>query len=557
MQRLRTPFVPIALASLFALAGATHAQLSRAGTPASFSGTGSLGAFEGELPIEMLPAPDIAALLAEDEANGPFPYRYGDMIETSIGLFEQGRWDSAEDGTVIWRVEIFSPGAFSLGVLFEEFDLPSLGEVYIYDPAKTQVLGAYTEANEQENGMLAIEPIIGDRLVIEYIQRPGTAELPRLRVGSVVHDYRDLFTRLANQAIERSAICFVDINCPEGAPYQDIKRSVVEVIASGAQCSAAILNNTAEDGTPYMLTANHCGNQTNGIQIFAYERTGCSIGPSSTSKTLSGSTKLASNSGFDSQLYVLNSAPPESFDPFYAGWGTGNAPQGPMVGIHHAQGNPKKISIDNGNAIVDVTRFGVDWDVGMVHGGSSGSPLFNKSKRVVGPACCVSDFNCNTQLTLYGRFDKFYSSNSLAQWLDPLGLNPGGIDGYDPFAPIALAEQYNGSDANPLVYTGNPPTLGTTWFGSVSASGHPGAVSTLILGYLAESSGTFLASGELLIDLSSPFVFQSIKNVSGTSSIHSAPIPTDPALAGMVAYSQAAILGGGVELTNGLKLTLN
>jgi hypothetical protein len=226
-----------------------------------------------------------------------------------------------------------------------------------------------------------------------------------------------------------------------------------------------------------------------------------------------------------------------------------------MVGIHHAQGLPKKLSIDYDAPSVDSLYFGVQWDVGQVHGGSSGSPLFSDRKRVVGQACCVTNFDCGSQITFYSRFGKFFSTKSLAQWLDPLGLGVPGIDGYDPYQPQVFA--YYGSGSNADVYTATSPAIGASWTGTVDVSGHPGATGTLLLGRAGRSSGTFVAAGELLIDFASPFVFQDSAGVVAGSSVHSATIPNDPGLAGAVAYTQAAILGGGIELTNGVKLRLN
>jgi hypothetical protein len=113
------------------------------------------------------------------------------------------------------------------------------------------------------------------------------------------------------------------VNCPQGAAFQDVKRAVLFVLFNGSYCSAGLLNDTAEDGTPYFLTANHCGDMTNGVAVFGYENTGCGPGGATQANTVSGATLLAANTRWDSQLYLLSAPPPASFQPFYARWDAG------------------------------------------------------------------------------------------------------------------------------------------------------------------------------------------------------------------------------------------
>ena len=87
------------------LAPAATAQLSQPGTPASIAET-----LPGELPQHVLDGPDVAAYLAEDEENGPFPFRYGAILETSVDIASAGRWDETATH-LVWRTEIASPGA--------------------------------------------------------------------------------------------------------------------------------------------------------------------------------------------------------------------------------------------------------------------------------------------------------------------------------------------------------------------------------------------------------------------------------------------------------------
>ncbi len=536
------------LALSLLLAPAFDAQLSSQGRPASFD-----TALPETLPVTFVERPDVATLLAEDEENGPFPFRYGTVEPVTLDAETHGLWEQLEDGTLVWRAEIAAAGAHSLGVLFGSFDLPAGGELYAYAPDRSRVIGAFTEATEQPNGMLALQPFPGDRLVLEYVQPSEVRGWPSLTVESVVYDYRNVLSEvtIAEPVQARGPGCLVDVNCGQGQPYQDIKRSVVGLFRGGFVCSGSLLNNTAQDGTPYLFTADHCGDFTNGSFLFNYERPGCDSGMATMTQFLSGAQLLKRDSFVDAQLYRLNQALPAAYEPFLAGWNRAGSPGAPVVGISHPAGFPKKIQIDNDPPVSASQQRGVLWDLGEIRGGSSGSPLFDSNQRVIGPLCCGAGA-CRVQTAFYGKFDDFYSRRSLAQYLDPLGTGATTLDGYDPFGGEAAV--YNGSGSNPLIYGADVPVRGATWNATVDTTSLPAAVSTILLAHAQADAGLVLGAGEVLIDLASPLLFRSTAPVAGTSSAHSFLVANDPALVGAEAFSQALVLGGGVTASNGVRL---
>jgi hypothetical protein len=295
---------------------------------------------------------------------------------------------------------------------------------------------------------------------------------------------------------------------------------------------------------------------TNVVAVFGYENTGCGPGGASTAQSVSGATLLASSSLFDSQLYRLSSPPPAAFEPFYAGWDRGNSQPAPAISISHPNGFPKKLARDDDGPILSGQDFRATWEVGKLEPGSSGSPLFSGAKRVIGPACCVSDFTCNGQWGIYGKFGGFYDQRSLGQWLDPLGLDPQGIDGHDPAEGLALV--YNGGGSNPLLYRSvTPPTLGTNWVAEVDCTSLPFNVNTYILGYRQPLSGVFVSQGELLVNVGLPLLFSSFAPSVGGLATHTNPLPNNPALVGFVSYTQAVLVVGSPQiLTNGIELRL-
>jgi hypothetical protein len=524
------------------------AQLREAGVAASVRGR-----LPREIPCVALPAPGAKALADAGTSEGPF--RYGIELDVDLGVDDAGRWDTLEaTGELVWRLELASPGAFSLGVFFSRFDLPRGAQVFLYSPDRREQLGAFGESTENPNGMLAVQPLRGDRVVIEYVEPPGTLARPALRVGTIVHDALDILAHLAPGDVV-AATCLVDVNCPAGATHQDIKRAAIWMVSGGVGCSGSILNNTAEDGTPYMMTAEHCGNMTNGVFVFAYERTGCAAGSSSQSRTLSGATRLAVSALYDGQLYRLNQSIPANYRPFFGGWSR-NTRTTSTVGISHPSGLPKKIQIDNQAPFLISTRWSVQNDVGAVQPGSSGSPLFNASERIIGTLSTGAG-GCSANGN-YGRFDQFYATQNLATWLDPQGWNVQGIDGYDAVDPYAQPYGGTATTPNPALYSSaNLPRLGTTWSGAVVTSTIPSATNTLLAGYAKPAEGAVFSYGELLVDAASPQQFQHVAPIVSGVSTHSFALPNSVGLIGRVSYTQAFVLGATVTATNGVKLVLN
>ncbi len=102
------------------------------------------------------------------------------------------------------------------------------------------------------------------------------------------------------------------------------------------------------------------------------------------------------------------------------------------------------------------------------------------------------------------------------------------------------------------------PVVGTTFVLRVDASLHPGARLSGFLGVDAPlSPGVVYPFGELLIDaFGGRKLVQASRPSTGYLDDFPLPIPADPALIGLIGYLQGWILGGGVELCNGLDVLL-
>jgi lysyl endopeptidase len=412
-----------------------------------------------EVPIMSMPALDVETLMAEDEVNNAQkigPYRFGQNMEVSVNAQSEGLWEELKDGSRVWRMGFRCEGAYSVNFIFNDFYLPFGSRFHIYNENGETIYGPFSYNDNRADNGFATFPIPGELVFIELYEPVMAAGQSRIQLQTVTHGYRDIF-KLAESRGGGSGSCNINVNCPEGDDWQDHKRSVAIMVSGGSGfCTGAMVNNTAQDGTPYFLSANHCmgGGTNNWVFKFDYERPGCanSGGPAVTGGNFTqGATIRASNAGSDFALLQLNSAPPAGHSVYYAGWDrSGNAPSS-SVCIHHPSGDRKKITFDN-NAATQGTFSGAacwriaTWEAGTTEPGSSGSPLFDQNKRIIGQLYGGSANCTNNVDDYYGRFNVSWDGNSastrLKDWLDPTNSGVTTLDGYDPNATsLALDAQ--------------------------------------------------------------------------------------------------------------------
>lgn len=212
--------------------------------------------------------------------------------------------------------------------------------------------------------------------------------------------------------------------------------------------------------------------------------------------------------------------------------------------------NPMSFLDDEGNVILwtDVLLSGGGSREHIVVGAPDGSLSIVAKKTDATPlGGSYNGFDAWPSLDAHGRGSLSASVSAVAGVLSAHFLFEA--------CPAARATVRNGSGANALCFAALPPVLGSSWSATVDASAHPGATATAIYAHVNPSSGTFLAAGELLLDLTSPRIFVSTVLGSGLV-VHNGTIPNSAALTGVSASLQGLILGGGLELCNAVDVVL-
>lgn len=458
-----------------------------------------------------VPTIDRAAIDNEDHtrAQQGLPARYAIPNTVRASTDTHGTWEVLDSAWSLWRLRVRAPRSSHINLGFSEFTVPPAARVMVYSSDYQNVLRPFDRADVSSNGELWTPVIGGDEIVIELyvqtVQRPNA----RLELSHVGAGYRFFGAgRTALGLDGGSGSCNVDVNCPQGAMWASEIPSVAAISTGGSIfCTGFMVNNTAQDGTPYFMTARHCGAHNNAASLVCYwnyERAVCGSGSGPLSQFNTGSTLRSSYSTSDFTLVQLNSQPNAAWGVTYAGWNRGSGNASSAVAIHHPSGDDKKISFEN--QPTTTTSYGgtsqpgngshvrvIDWDVGTTEPGSSGSPLFDQNHRVIGQLHGGGAACGNNLSDWYGRFSVSWSGggssgNRLSNWLDPLNTGQTTLDTLGSNA--ASAEMYGVG-----CYTSYSTFYETFGNGAFDLSGSASTTVSLILSPDGTGNGFNVAYG--------------------------------------------------------------
>jgi len=424
----------------------------------------------------------MAIIRAEDKVNDTLPggpLRFAYPVKVHYTLANSGVWQTLKDGSKLWRLKVRLPGALSTNALYDKFLLPKGAKFYVYSEETRQSIGAITSEylNNESNGAFEFSTglIYGETVTFEYYQPETVREEAIISIARIDYGYRYVNNPYTppTRPFNDSGDCQVNVNCPEGANWRMEKDAIARIMVvsdyGSGWCSCSLVNNTNNDNTPYVLTANHCLQNSYGQNLFdaisnpnasqwvfywGYEHPGCSNGNEPVHRSTVGATVVANNEVSDFALLRLTQDPRNlaGFTPYYLGWDrSGNSGTG-GVGIHHPSGDVKKISTyrnvpistayDSNSPNNSATHWRITWSAtephhGVTEIGSSGSPLLNNDHRVIGQLHGgLSSCSSLNSPDWYGKFSVSWTGNGatdsrrrLRDWLDPQGINSQTLNG--------------------------------------------------------------------------------------------------------------------------------
>jgi hypothetical protein len=489
MKKLRLILSMVCLLVFGLIVNQADAQQTRGGTPPTFL-VKEAQALPAQAYVKMPVNFSVSELLKQDELyekRGFGPVHYAKIIYVDITMKNSGVWTELPDGKKIWRVAVEAKGAKALNFYYDDFYLPSGSQLFIYNADKTHVLGAYDNTSNSYGSYYSTDFVAGDIVIFEYVAPSvSTGDEPKITITKVGYGYNNIHIVPVNVEMPEylapgtSVACQVNVICsPEGDLWQTQSTSVCEMtleVGGGyvGGCSGTLINNTENDGTPYIISAFHCTEGMTAAQLaqssfhFFYEEHECT-GRHNTSgyftwmKTLVGAQQLVTipmSGASDGALLKLNQPIPDSWlancEIIFAGWDRRDAPSTTAqsgVAISHPRGDSKKIatfpnpasitgSINwcaNDDCSATVTSgANAHWAAtfvptangfGQSEGGSSGSGLLNQNGVLIGTLSGGGSVGCdqNSKTSFYGglfyHWDKYGSmpETQMKTWLDPVG----------------------------------------------------------------------------------------------------------------------------------------
>lgn len=413
-----------------------------------------------------LAAVDRAKALREDGSDKAFgvPLQYALARPIAALDFSKraqiGQINTLKDGRVQWLLDIEAPGASSIDLTFDAFYLPAGAELFVFDPEFKLLRGPFTDADNEVHGKLAVPLLMGSRARVVLNVPEEQLAFVTLQFGTAWAGYREWW----NASAKAVGDCNVDVACSVGDPWRQQMQAVARTTLNGGLCTGQLVNNTAADRKMYFLTANHCRvtpeNAALLVAFWNFQNSTCrapgsigagGVGNGSLAQSQSGAffrSKAAENTDVtnaDFALLELDDAPLPQFNVFWSGWDRRDLAPSAATGIHHPNGEVKRISFENqplsiSNYLETIpgarTHLRIaDWDLGTTEPGSSGSGLWNPEKRLVG-VLSGGFASCGNDLAdWYGRMASAWEgvgaspNRRLRDWLDTGNSGAQFVDG--------------------------------------------------------------------------------------------------------------------------------
>jgi len=367
--------------------------------------------------------------------------------------------ESTPDGGFVWTALIRSEGATALRVRLNSFFLPPGAELWIYTQAG-EAFGPYVRSGPDGNSDFWTHSVSGSEAFLQ-LRKQGPVTQRDLRtirfvVAEVAHIDRSAAGRGGGSPdvnvlagfCSYNASCVVGGECA-GNEWEDVRHAIAQIefvsfpfvyICSGG----LVADSDSSSAIPYFLTANHCisrSREANSVEaFFQYRSSGCNSqtncdGPSASTPRTLGSSILSTNTTSDYTLLRLSEPAPAGS--FFLGWNAtpvANQNATALYRFSHPKGAPQAYS----SHVVDTSRptcsswprgpwiYSVDVE-GATEGGSSGSPVLNGAKQIVGQLSGGCGFNVNdvcdsaSNATVDGAFANYY--NAVASYLGPATSN--------------------------------------------------------------------------------------------------------------------------------------
>ncbi|MFT6000224.1 MAG: lysyl endopeptidase, partial [Neolewinella sp.] len=363
------------------------------------------GVLFGQQSLIELPKPDLNKLEREDASfnnvrfSAPVPLDLAPASAPDTYAHENGEWT--------WSRTFQVPSATGLALFADQLNLPEGGRLLLTNRAGSR--GPFTQADASSENRLFTDFLPGELVTLTY-RGPLPDETP-FHLWRIDHVYRkNLWRNPFNKDFGDANSCQVNANCVEGDGWSDEKSGAARinlVVEEGVGfCSGNLINNTAMDGRPFLLTGFHCMDGFTPVYDlwavdFDYTSEDCNNPATEPSPTRYVGVRFRAGKR-ETDFMLLEIIDPEftAEDHYFAGWDRSPGDvSGKIIHFHHPIGDVQKLGVsgpegmsvltnqitwNNGVVTPPSHHFVMDYAVGDFEQGSSGSAYFDEDHRIRG-----------------------------------------------------------------------------------------------------------------------------------------------------------------------------
>ena len=454
--------------------------------------------------VKTMPAFDLQKLLEEDKQRDELreAVRYGKAFDVSYTL-KDGEWKDVEGGR-LWGMQVASPGARLLTFFIEDISLPDSAYIFIVNDDASVLYGNITGKILNKERCVLTDFIPGSKATVYLFEPAKYKGLSKFRISRVVHGFRDIATGgnapdPADESLESGASsCNIDVACKPA--YADEANAVAMIYGSNGVAfgTGSLLMTQDKSFEPYLLTAFHILDYRIPYNFLIYEErdapscwgfkfkyrlASCSGTTLDNSITFTGANFVAAweRSNTDFALLKLKGRVKDIPSMYYLGWDNSGATPTSGVCIHHPKGDVMKISIENNSfqtscwtgayPSATMNHWKVYFDEGITEEKSSGSPILDQNRRVVGQfhGGVTYDNPCDNTDAYFGKLSLSWLGDStytgqLKHWLDPDDTGATTMNGsYAPGLSATIVGDPVLCSSNSYTLTGVPPIYTIDW----------------------------------------------------------------------------------------------
>ena len=337
---------------------------------------------------------------------------------------EDGTWKNTNGGR-IWTLTVESTGASSIGFSFSKFRLPNGARLYISNHNESALYGPVTKDAIAEQKEFATNIIPGERVSIFLFEPNNQKGKSELEISKLYHET----INTADSGMKDN--CRIHVPCVPGWNLEadatgSIRDEDEDFYYYG---SGALVMTTDNSYKGYFLTAKHVIDDRENYSVTFFNRqTACNGNNTYSTITCNNIVLRASWQNTDMALMEILDLPTNNGRIAWLGWDRTGMNSNNNATIHYPYDDTANISIDDDNLSTYNTYF---WrstlDMGIMAGGSSGAPLLNQNRRIIGQEKGFignAPTECDQINNVFGKFSLSWTGGGtddtrLSNWLDP------------------------------------------------------------------------------------------------------------------------------------------